>query len=137
LTWAFDVDGTLVGSIRSNALRPGAVDLLMALAGRGVDCVLWSAGGAEYAHLMAVRHRIDVHFVACYAKAGRDADGRYLTDHFADADQPTVFVDDSPADLPINAQIIPVPQFLGNNPHDRGLVVVLADLDQHLLAAQA
>lgn len=137
MIWAFDVDGTLIGSIRSNSLRPGAVDLLLALAARGVECVLWSAGGAEYAHRIAVRHRIDVHFAACYAKQRREADGRYVTEHFADADQPTLFVDDSPIDLPINARIIPVSQFLGNNPTDRGLIMVLAQLDQHLLAAQA
>ena len=58
MVWLFDVDGTLVGSVRSDRLRPGAQELLNELDGRGVTCVLWSAGGAAYARRMAQQHGI-------------------------------------------------------------------------------
>lgn len=40
MVWAFDVDGTLIGSIRSGVLRPAGCELLTALAARGVLAVL-------------------------------------------------------------------------------------------------
>jgi len=80
--WAFDVDGTLIGSIRSDVLRPGAVELLRELAARGATTVIWSAGGAEYARRMAGRHGLDGHAAAFYGKERRGADGTFLIDHF-------------------------------------------------------
>ena len=69
-TWAFDVDGTLIGSIRSDRLRPGAAELLAALVERGVTCVLWSAGGDEYAARKAREHGIDGHVVRLLLEGG-------------------------------------------------------------------
>ena len=132
MTWAFDVDGTLVGSIRSDVLRPGATELLEALSARGVDRVLWSAGGADYARRMAAAHGIDDMFHAFHAKAERGADQRYLIDHLQTRDDALIFVDDSPVDLPRGAEIIRVSQFMGNNPADRALVDLLNRLDEIL-----
>jgi hypothetical protein len=130
--WAFDIDGTLIGSIRSDRLRPGARELLARLSERGVLCVLWSAGGDAYAARKAREHRIQDHVVACYSKTARDAHGRYVVDHFDRAHRPDVFVDDVPGDLPLGATVIAVSQFFGGNAADRGLWRVLDALDQHL-----
>lgn len=132
MTWAFDVDGTLIGSIRSDRLRPGAVELLAALSDRGLTLVLWSAGGAAYAERMAHAHGIAHYFTAFYAKAERGPDARYLVDHLSEGHRPQVFVDDSPIDLPSGAAIVEVPQFLGGNPADQALWELLADLDGYL-----
>jgi phosphoglycolate phosphatase-like HAD superfamily hydrolase len=132
--WAFDVDGTLVGALRSDRLRPGAGRLLAALASRGVTAVLWSAGGSDYAQRMAERHGIDHHFAAFYAKSDRDRSARYVVDHFDADHRPAVYVDDSPADLPLGARVVDVPPFIGNSDADRALFVVLDHLDRHLLA---
>jgi long-chain acyl-CoA synthetase len=127
--WAFDLDGTLIGSVRSEQLRPGAVELLDALAARRVVCVLWSAGGATYARSKARDHGLDGRFVAFYTKALRDVSARYVVDHFDIAHRPDVFVDDSPIDLPVDARVVSVPQFIGGNVADRFLFDVLDDLD--------
>jgi phosphoglycolate phosphatase-like HAD superfamily hydrolase len=131
-TWAFDVDGTLIGSIRSDRLRPGTTELLGALAARGVTCVLWSAGGDDYAARKAREHGIDHLVAACYSKDRRDADGRYVVEHFRSAHLPDVFVDDVPGDLPSAAAVVAVSQFFGSNTADGALVRVLDALDQHL-----
>jgi phosphoglycolate phosphatase-like HAD superfamily hydrolase len=130
VVWAFDVDGTLIGSIRSGVLRPGADDLLSALASAGERCVLWSAGGAEYAQRMAAMHGIEPHFLAFYAKEARGSDGKYRVDHFEAAHRPHVFVDDSPTDLPDEFHTIAVPQFIGGNLADTGLVELLRALPE-------
>ena len=124
-TWAFDVDGTLIGSIRSDRLRPGARPLLEALARQGVSCVLWSAGGRDHALAMARRHELDHLFVGYYAKAERDERAHYRTDHLAPDHQPHVFVDDSPVDLSPTETVVSVPQFLGGNLADRALFDLL------------
>jgi phosphoglycolate phosphatase-like HAD superfamily hydrolase len=123
--WAFDLDGTLIGSIRNDRLRPGARELLAALAERGVQCVLWSAGGASYVERKAREHGIADAFVAFYDKAERDLDQRYLVGHFAPEHRPDVFVDDSPRDITAVARVIRVPQFMGGNDADRSLLDVL------------
>lgn len=130
--WAFDVDGTLVGSIRSDRLRPGAAELLAALRDRDVRCVLWSAGGHDYAVRKARQLGIDHLVVACYSKAGRDANGRYGVDHFDPVHRPDVFVDDVPGDLPLGAVIVAVAQFFGGNTADAELVRLLESLDERL-----
>jgi NLI interacting factor-like phosphatase len=128
--WAFDVDGTLIGSIRSDRLRPGAGDLLTDVAGRIAVIVLWSAGGAEYARRMADRHGLADFVDAYYAKDRRGVDGRYVVDHFASTHRPTIFVDDAPGDLPLGAQVVSVPQFFGSNASDVALYAVLATLQR-------
>ena len=133
MVWVFDVDGTLIGSIRSEMLRRGAVELLEALTSRGVRCVLWSAGGDDYARRMALQHGIEHHFSAFYGKADRDGDARYVVDHFEVDLRPHIFVDDSPIDLPIGANVIAVPQFIGNNSSDGALLAVLERLDALLI----
>jgi long-chain acyl-CoA synthetase len=127
---AFDLDGTLVGSIGSDRLRPGAIETLGRLVERGDSCVLWSAGGAQYARGVATRHGIDRYFVAFYDKGTRGEDGRYTVSHLDSGHLPDVFVDDSVIDLPIDATVIEVSQFIGNNKSDRGLDVVGDSLEK-------
>ena len=126
--WAFDVDGTLVGSVRSDVLRPGAAALLERLTRCGVICVLWSAGGQDYAQRMAIAHGIHPMVTACYAKQRSTGRLRYGVDHFALTHRPHVFVDDAPDDLPHDATVIAVPQFIGSNLADRALWAVLDQL---------
>ena len=127
--WAFDVDGTLIGSIRSERLRPGAAELLAALAEREVRTVLWSAGGADYAARMADRHGIAGYFDGYYAKQLRGADGRYVAGHFAPSHRPSLFVDDSPGEMPADSAVVRVPQFFGGNAADRALWDLAERLD--------
>jgi phosphoglycolate phosphatase-like HAD superfamily hydrolase len=133
MIWAFDVDGTLIGAIRSDLLRPGTVELLSALHERHVECVLWSAGGEVYAERKAVDHGIARWFSAFYAKAERDGRGRYLVDHLPPEHCPDVFVDDSPIDLPHDAPVVHVSSFLGGGV-DRGLIDLLERIDEVLAA---
>lgn len=126
--WAFDVDGTLIGSIRSDVLRPGAVELLRELAARGATTVIWSAGGAEYARRMAGRHGLDGHAAAFYGKERRGADGTFLIDHFEPEHRPTTFVDDQEADPPTAVEVLAVPQFFGGNAADRALLDLIDTL---------
>lgn len=134
-TWAFDVDGTLIGSIRSDRLRPGAPELLGALVERGVTCVLWSAGGSDYAARKAEQHGIACYVAATYAKERRDSHGRYVVDHFDPAHRPDVFVDDVTDDMPLGATVIAVSQFLGGNSADAALERVHDELARHLGAS--
>jgi long-chain acyl-CoA synthetase len=133
VTWAFDVDGTLIGSIRSDRLRPGAADLLARLVERGVVVVLWSAGGADYARDMADQHGIGHYFAGFYAKQDRDKHKRYRVDHFAAEHHPQVFVDDSVIDLPVDSCMVEVSQFLGSNDADEALISLAARLDEHFV----
>lgn len=121
-TWLFDVDGTLIGSIRSDRLRPGVRELLVALAARDVQCILWSAGGGGYAERKAREHGIAHHFAAFYPKLDRDSGARYLLDHLDAEHRPDVFVDDSPEDLPARGRVVAVSQFFGSNRADRALL---------------
>ena len=98
--------------------------------------MLWSAGGAEYAALMADRHGIAHFFDAFYDKKCRGADGRYLTDHFQPEHRPTLFVDDSPDEMPSGLVVIGVAQFFGSNTADRALWNLVERLDE-LLGAPA
>ena len=119
--WLFDVDGTLIGSVRSDVLRPGAIELLDRLRDAGATPVLWSAGGAEYAKNMLAQFGIDHYFAAFYSKDRRGSDGRYVVDHLRPEHRPGTLVDDYPGDVPDQPRVIGVPQFLGGNPHDTGL----------------
>lgn len=131
-TWAFDVDGTLIGSIRSDVTRPGAVVLLEALVRRGVVCVLWSAGGDDYARRMALKHGLHHVISAYYAKDARDSDGAYRVDHFAPAHAPDVLVDDSPVDLRVewSRRVIAVRQFMGGHVADHELLDLHARVER-------
>jgi phosphoglycolate phosphatase-like HAD superfamily hydrolase len=128
--WIFDLDGTLIGSIRSDVLRPGAVELLDALTKRGSPCALWSAGGADYARRMAERHGLADRFVGFASKSGRRADGRWDAPSFGSVPPAIrrVYVDDAPAEVPIDGVTVPVRQFMGGNASDG----VLHDLATHI-----
>ena len=123
--WVFDVDGTLIGSVRSNTLRPGVLELLDTLTIANTTLVLWSAGGAEYAQRMLAKFQADHYFSAFYAKEQRGDDGRYLIDHLQPEHRPGTLVDDYPEEVPVTDRVIHVPQFLGGNPNDNGLLVAL------------
>jgi hypothetical protein len=124
--WVFDVDGTLIGSIRSDKLRPGAEELLELLARRGTTVVVWSAGGAEYAERMLDQFGLTHQVSAFYHKETRGPDGRYLVDHLPPEHRPGTLVDDYPDDVPDNCRVIRVRQFLGGNTRDTGLNEALA-----------
>ena len=119
--WLFDVDGTLIGSVRSNCLRPGAETLIRTLHEQEKTLVLWSAGGAEYARRMMEQFGLDRFFSAFYAKQERGKDGRYRLDHLLPQHQPDTIVDDYCGDVPVADRVIEVSQFLGSNQHDKGL----------------
>lgn len=131
--WAFDVDGTLIGSIRSDQLRPGAADLLGWLDDHGATIVVWSAGGADYARRMAEAHEITHHVDAFYGKEQRDESRRYVIDHFEPIHRPDVFVDDVPEDLPPEIAVKAVSQFFGGNEADRELVLLLESIRSDLI----
>jgi phosphoglycolate phosphatase-like HAD superfamily hydrolase len=125
--WAFDVDGTLVGSVMPDVLRPGATELLTELRARGVVTVVWSAGGADYARDTMRRHGIDGLFDGFYGKDSRDVDRRWDVGHFPVHHAPTLFVDDTPEDLPVGATVVAVSPFIGANPSDRWLLSILEE----------
>lgn len=126
--WAFDIDGTIIGAIRSDVLRPNVRTVFEAIIANGSLVVLWSAGGAEYAERMAVRHTVDDLVHAYFAKPDRSGAPYYSVDHIPNDLRPHVFVDDSPSDLPPHWDVIAVDQFMGSNQRDSGLDVVLARL---------
>lgn len=126
--WLFDVDGTLIGSIRSNVLRPGADQLFSVLHNQGKTIIVWSAGGADYARRMLAQFDLHHLVTAFYDKAARDKHGRYRTDHLADEHQPGILVDDVPGDMPEPEKVLAVSQFMGSNPHDIGFRDILVQL---------
>lgn len=134
--WLFDIDGTLIGSIRSDQLRPGAVELLRILQSSSTTIVAWSAGGADYAKRMLAQCEIDHFFSAFYAKEERDEQGRYLVGHLAPQHQPGTLVDDYPKDVPTGGRVIGVRQFLGGNPVDSGLTSAI-DIAKRAIPAPA
>jgi hypothetical protein len=119
--WVFDVDGTLIGSIRSDRLRPGVEELLGILEANGTTLVVWSAGGAEYAERMLEQFGLARRFSAFYHKETRGTDGRYRVDHMRPEHRPGTLVDDYPHEVAECARIIGVRQFLGGNSSDAGL----------------
>lgn len=78
----------------------------------------------EYVSRVAARIGIDDVVDAFYAKEG-GADGFWRTDVFAQGSEPTVYVDDEPKGIPPAFAVIPVPPYLGRNPHNRGLEQIL------------
>jgi phosphoglycolate phosphatase-like HAD superfamily hydrolase len=119
--WVFDVDGCLVDSLTGSSLRPGARDLLAALAARRKRVLLWSAGGDEYAAQRAAQFGVGSLVDGFYAKEGRDKSGFYCTSHLALGPGPVAFVDDHPEDLSPELTVVAVSPYLVDDPHDRGL----------------
>ena len=124
--WLFDVDGTLVDSFDATELRPLVLELFETLrdANRIID--VWSAGGADHARIVIVRHGLD-RYVSAYDDKRIGEDGRWLLpDGVSPAD--LVCVDDQPAQLPAGVSTIAVFPYLRANPHDRALAPALARL---------
>jgi long-chain acyl-CoA synthetase len=126
--WAFDVDGCLVDSLTGTSLRPGALEALSLLRGRGATVLLWSAGGRDHAASRAAElgfaHLVD----AVYAKEQRGPDGRWSAASLPPEHQPDVFVDDWPDEAPATGRLVPVAPYLAPDSHDRGLASLLAEL---------
>ena len=121
----FDVDGCLIDSFAGTSLRPLAREILESLVAQGIDVVLWSAGGDEYAERRAREVGIDDLVVACYSKERDEPDGRWRLDGVLASHRAVTFVDDQPGDLPDGLHVIGVSPYLGDSPHDRGLSTVL------------
>jgi long-chain acyl-CoA synthetase len=121
--WVFDVDGCLVDSLTGTSLRPGAREILDALAGR-TRVLLWSAGGDTYARARAEQFEVDHLVSGFFAKEGRDARGHYLTTHLPLGTGTVVFVDDRPEDLGEDVEVLAVSPYLADDAHDRGLQAV-------------
>jgi len=128
VVWWFDVDGTLIDAMTGTSLRPGAAELLAAVRRDAAAVVCWSAGGAEYARRRADAHGIADLFDGFHAKDSRDDAGRYVAPPFGDANSIAVFVDDQPDDMPHDAPVVAVHPYLAADPHDTGLVGILARL---------
>lgn len=133
--WVFDLDGTLIGSIRSDVLRPGTVELLEALESAGCVSALWSAGGEEYARRAAERHGIAMWFADFAGKSGRDTTGRYHSPTFEVArveelcvSPERIYVDDMPLEVPIDGVAVGVRQFMGGNAFDNELADLQAEI---------
>jgi phosphoglycolate phosphatase-like HAD superfamily hydrolase len=126
--WAFDVDGCLVDLLGGTSLRPFASELLAALRAKGIRLVLWSGGGAAWALAKATQFGISPLIEGYYGKPSRDPDGRWTTSHIPPWHQPTVCVDDSPAELPRTVRSIAVRPYLAPNPGDRALLEILTRL---------
>ena len=119
--WLFDVDGTLIGSIRSGVLRPRVVELFDLLRRNGETIVVWSAGGADYARRKLDRFDLTGHVAGFYDKDRRGRDGRYLVSHLPPHHRPGTCVDDFSGEVPLESRIVRVPQFFGGNSADNGL----------------
>ena len=123
--WLFDVDGTLIGSIRSDVLRPRVVELFDLLRRDGRTIVVWSAGGADYARRKLDRFDLTGYVACFYDKDRRGRDGRYLVSHLPPQHRPGTCVDDFPHEAPPGSRIVGVPQFFGGNPVDNGLATAI------------
>lgn len=119
--WLFDVDGTLIGSLRSDVLRPRVAELFDLLRRDRRTIVIWSAGGADYAKRKLTQFGLTDYVAGFYAKDRRGEDGRYLVSHLPPHHRPGTCVDDFPQDMPLDSRIVAVPQFFGGNPADNGL----------------
>ncbi len=124
--WLFDVDGTLIGSIRSDVLRPRVVELFDVLRGDGRTIVAWSAGGADYARRKLGAFDLAGYVSGFYDKDRRDRDGRYRVSHLPPHHRPGTCVDDFPHEVPLACRIVAVPQFFGGNPADNGLEAAIS-----------
>jgi hypothetical protein len=98
--------------------------LLRHLQATGCRVLLWSAGGADYARERAAEQTVEELFHGFFAKAVRDECGRYDTTQLDVLLTATIFVDDRPEDMPMDADVMAVHPYLSNNPHDFGLSAV-------------
>jgi long-chain acyl-CoA synthetase len=133
--WAFDVDGCLVDSLTGSSLRPGALEVLSLLRQDGATVLLWSAGGREHAISRASELGFADLIDSVYAKEVRGADGRWTTANLPPEHQPDVFVDDWPDEAPAASRLVGVSPYIAPNPHDRGLVSLLAELSEIAVTA--
>lgn len=123
--WVFDVDGCLIDSMSGDSLRPLVPDLLDALTGAGVEIVLWSAGGQEYARRRAEQFGFDHLLTATYGKVERDESGAWSVAEVLAGHDPELFVDDLPHELPASVDVIGVRPYLAENRHDKALAGLL------------
>lgn len=123
-TWVFDVDACLFDSLTGTSLRPGAREILTGLVERSCRVMLWSAGGAAYAHRRAETHEVSQLFEGFYDKKARDGDGRYSCEAVREDLNRFVFVDDRPEDVPFRGECIAVSPYVAPSVHDRGLAPV-------------
>ena len=128
-TWAFDLDGCLVGVLAPNELRPLAREVLERFRASGITVVLWSAGGAAYARRIAERVGI-ADLVGAYYDKVRGPDGKWTLVGFPTQHRPVVCVDDEPGGVPDHVRSLAVPPYLGRRPHDRGLERILEGLEK-------
>jgi long-chain acyl-CoA synthetase len=124
-TWAFDLDGCLVGTLAPDDLRPLARELLESVRSAGATLVVWSAGGAEYARRIAARTDI-AHLVDGFYDKRRGIDGKWTLEVFPRDLVPIVCVDDDPEGVPEGIRVLAVTPYLGRRPHDRGLETIVA-----------
>jgi long-chain acyl-CoA synthetase len=124
-TWAFDLDGCLVGTLAPDDLRPLARELLESVRSSGATLVVWSAGGTEYARRIAARTGIADLVDGFYDKL-RGRDGKWPLEVFPPDLVPIVCVDDDPEDVPEGIRVLAVTPYLGRRPHDRGLETIVA-----------
>ena len=123
--WVFDVDATIIDGMSGKVLRPLVRETFSSLADRGRVVVLWSAGGAEYAHRKAVDHGLTSDVAACFGKDRRSADGAFDATAITDRYAVECFVDDLGADPPTSQLSMRVRPYLGGSMHDDGLRPVL------------
>lgn len=123
--WVFDVDGCLVDEITGSTLRPLATDVFEALERTGVDIVVWSAGGADYARRRLAQFGLEDRVASFHGKLVRTSGGHWSTVEISARRRPRLFVDDRPGDLAPDVPVLAVPPYLGGSRHDRGLRAVL------------
>lgn len=126
-TWAFDLDGCLVGALDPSDLRPLARELLERVRASATTVVVWSAGGADYARRIAAQTGF-AHLVDGFYDKVRGRDGKWTLEVFPPHHVPVVCVDDDPAGVPEGIRVLTVAPYLGRRPHDRGLETVLAEV---------
>ena len=126
-TWAFDLDGCLVGMLAPGDLRPLARELLESVRASGMTVVVWSAGGAEYASRIAAQVGIG-HLVDGFYDKVRGGDGKWRLDVFLPHHVPVVCVDDDPEGVPDGIRVLAVAPYLGRRPQDRGLEPILREI---------
>ncbi len=124
-TWAFDLDGCLVGMLAPSDLRPLARELLESVRASGATPVVWSAGGAEYARRISAHTGI-AHLVDGFYDKLRGRDGKWTLEVFPPDLVPVVCVDDDPEGVPDGIRVLAVTPYLGRRPHDRGLETIVA-----------
>lgn len=123
--WVFDVDGCLIDLISGSSLRPLVTEVFDALRENGIDIVVWSAGGGDYARRRAATLGFEAQVVAFHSKSERDANGCWCSATIDAAHRPVMFVDDRPDELSPARSVMGVRPYIASSRHDRGLEEVL------------